>query len=195
MYLHDIPSDGITMGKNIVVITGSPRKGANSDMLADAFIKGAVSAGNNVTKFEAAGSGVKGCIACGKCYSNGMACPNDGAFSEFAPYLEKADIVVLDTPLYWFTFSSQIKAVIDKFHALMHKRKELIKNKDSMLFCVAETDEDIDFEGLVRTYELAIAYLEWNDVGRIIVPDLHGPQDIMKKDVLKDAEKIGNAIN
>ena len=182
------------MGKNIVVITGSPRKGANSDLLADAFIKGAISSGNTVTKFEAAGSGVKGCIACGRCYSNGKACPNDGAFSEFAPYLENADVVVLDTPLYWFTFSSQIKAVIDKFHALMHKRKEKIKNKDTMLFCVAETDEDVDFEGIIRTYELMNAYLEWNEVGRIIVPDLHSADDILKTDALKKAEDVGKGI-
>ena len=182
------------MGKNIVVITGSPRRGANTDTLVNAFIKGAVSAGNNVMRFDAAGSGVKGCIACSRCYSDGIACPNDGAFSEFAPMLEIADMVVIATPLYWFTFSSQIKSVIDKFHALMHKRKEKIKNKDTMLFCVAETDEDVDFEGILRTYELMNAYLEWNEVGRIIVPDLHSSNDILKTDALNKAEKAGLAI-
>ena len=194
MYDGHIPYIGITMGKNIVVITGSPRRGANTDTLVNAFIKGAVASGNNVTKFDAAGSGVKGCIACGRCYSGNVACPNDGAFSEFAPSLEGADIVVIATPLYWFTFSSQIKAVIDKFHALMHKRREKIKNKDTMLFCVAETDEDVDFEGIIRTYELMNAYLEWNEIGRIIVPDLHSSEDILKTDALEKVEKLGKGI-
>ena len=183
------------MAKNILVITGSPRKGANSDMLADAFIKGAADADNNVIKFEAALNDVSGCTACNRCYTDGRACPSDREFSNLAPLLEDADVVVIVTPLYWFSFSSQIKAVIDKFHALMSKRRDKIQHKDSMLFCVAETDEDVDFEGLVRTYELMIAYLEWNDVGRVIVSDLHSKDDILKTDALKKAEDIGLDIH
>ena len=42
------------MKKNVLVITGSPRAGGNSDLLADAFIEGAQSAGHTVTKWKAA---------------------------------------------------------------------------------------------------------------------------------------------
>ena len=40
-------------GKNVLVITGSPRVDGNSDRLADAFIDGAVAADNNVVRFDA----------------------------------------------------------------------------------------------------------------------------------------------
>ena len=41
--------------KNILVIKTSPRKGGNSDVLADAFIKGATNAGNNVEEVSLIG--------------------------------------------------------------------------------------------------------------------------------------------
>lgn len=38
----------------ILVLTGSPRKGGNSSILADSFIKGATEAGHTVARFDAA---------------------------------------------------------------------------------------------------------------------------------------------
>ena len=50
--------------KNIVVITGSPRKGGNSDKMANAFIKGAASQGHKLAKIAAADMNIHGCHAC-----------------------------------------------------------------------------------------------------------------------------------
>ena len=36
------------MNKRILILTGSPRRGGNSDLMADAFAKGASEAGNIV---------------------------------------------------------------------------------------------------------------------------------------------------
>ena len=55
--------------KNIVVITGSPRKGGNSDKMANAFIKGAASQGHKLAKIAAADMNIHGCRACDACYS------------------------------------------------------------------------------------------------------------------------------
>ncbi|MHB9295266.1 hypothetical protein PilKf_01008 [Pillotina sp. SPG140] len=55
--------------KNILVITGSPRKGGNSSLLANAFIAGAKTAGHNIMLFEAGRKKILGCIACETCFS------------------------------------------------------------------------------------------------------------------------------
>lgn len=55
------------MGKRIVVLSGSPRKGGNTDMLAAAFIEGAKSAGDHVTLFRTADLNIGGCLGCGHC--------------------------------------------------------------------------------------------------------------------------------
>lgn len=38
------------MGKNVLVLSGIPRKGGNSDLLCDEFVKGAEKAGNTAEK-------------------------------------------------------------------------------------------------------------------------------------------------
>lgn len=39
------------MRKQVLILSGSPRKNGNSDVLCDAFAKGAVEAGHAVEKF------------------------------------------------------------------------------------------------------------------------------------------------
>ena len=61
------------MGKKIVVITGSPRKGGNSFAMTDAFIQAAEAKGHAVTRFDAAMQNVGGCRACETCFKTGKA--------------------------------------------------------------------------------------------------------------------------
>ncbi|MBR3552863.1 MAG: flavodoxin family protein, partial [Clostridia bacterium] len=42
------------MSKKILILSGSPRKGGNSDLLCDAFLRGAKEAGNEVEKIRIA---------------------------------------------------------------------------------------------------------------------------------------------
>ncbi len=174
--------------KNILVITGSPRKGGNSALLADAFIRGAQNAGHIVVRFDAGRKQIKGCIACNKCYSKGDACVFKDDFNELAPVLEMSDMVVFVTPLYWFTFPVQIKAFIDKMYALIVGERTL-KGKESMLLVCAETDDMTDFEGIVRPYELMTRYLKWTDKGILLVPEVNNVGDILQTDALATAEQ------
>lgn len=38
------------MSKNILILSSSPRRGGNSDMLCDEFMRGAIKSGNQVEK-------------------------------------------------------------------------------------------------------------------------------------------------
>ena len=53
---------------------------------------------------------IKGCKACKACYSKGAACVFDDDFNEIAPLMENADVIVMATPVYWYTFPAQLKA-------------------------------------------------------------------------------------
>ena len=133
------------MKKSILVLTGSPRIGGNSDLLADAFIKGANNAGHEVIKCEVGRKNIQGCKACDTCYSRGRPCSFDDDFNDIAPLIEKADVIVFVTPLYWFTFPAQLKAVIDKMYSfLIGKRNQKIK--ESLLLVCGETETASDFD-------------------------------------------------
>ena len=181
------------MAKNILVLTGSPRKGGNTDKLADAFIAGARQAGHTTVKFSAADKDIKGCIDCQTCFSRGSACSVPDDFAELAPLLEQADMVVFATPLYWFTFPAQMKAAIDKFYAFFVGKRPL-KVKECVLLVTGGGTEPDTYEGIVKSYKLIADFLNWQDSGIVIVPGLHDKDDILKTDGLKKAETLGKNI-
>jgi Multimeric flavodoxin WrbA len=181
------------MKKNILVLTGSPRIGGNSDLLADAFIKGATKAGHEVVKCEAGKKNIMGCKACDTCYSKGKPCSFDDDFNSIAPLMEKADGIVFITPLYWFTFSAQMKAVIDKMYSFIIGTKEL-KIKESMLLVCGETDNESEFDAIIRTYKLIAHYQKWIDRGYLVVPGVLNKGDILSTNYLPLAEEMGHTI-
>ena len=178
------------MKKNILVLTGSPRKNGNSELLADAFVRGAENAGHTVTKFRAGNKKIYGCTACNKCYSKGVACVFNDDFNELAPLAEVADMLVLATPLYWFTFPAQIKAAIDKLYALYVGKRD-VKIKETALLVSAETNDMDDFGGIVKAFDLINGYLQWKDVGTILVPNVNAAGAIENTDALAKAENMG----
>ena len=48
------------MAKKVLIISSSPRKGGNSDMLCDEFMKGALETGNEVEKIFLSNSSLYG---------------------------------------------------------------------------------------------------------------------------------------
>ena len=178
------------MKKKILVLTGSPRSGGNSDLMADAFIKGARAAGHEVVKVKTDEKNVRGCKACRACYSKGAACVFGDDFNEIAPLLENAEVVVVATPVYWYTFPAQLKAVIDKMYALYVGEKPISAKECVLMACAEESDEEA-FEGLVRSWDMILRLLSWVEKGRLIVPGVNEVGDIKKTDALEKAEALG----
>jgi multimeric flavodoxin WrbA len=181
--------------KNILVLTGSPRKKGNSDRLADAFIKGAQDAGHKAVKYQTAFKKIAGCRACKTCWSKGSACSLKDDFSEVEPLLENADVIVFCTPLYWFAMSSHIKAVIDRMNSYLSDNcpKPLSIKESVLLICGADEGPGI-FKGVVETYKSIAEYMKWTDLGVIAVNGASDKGDIDRTEGLKHAEELGKSI-
>ena len=100
------------MKKNILIISGSPRRNGNSEMLADEFASGASSAGHQVEKVVLAGKKLGFCTACYAC--RGGSCPQQDDAPAIIQKMLQADVLVLATPVYFFTMCAQLKALIDR---------------------------------------------------------------------------------
>lgn len=183
------------MSKNILIITGSPRKGGNSNRLADSFMKGARAAGHEVTTFSSAETPVAPCIACNACWKKGKACSLDDTFDTLSSLLEKSDVLVLCSPLYWFTFSAQLKAALDKCYAFTvpHCKKRLKVTATVLLMSAGDPDEAA-FTGAVSTYKAIGDYLNLADRGVILAPGVQERGEITATDALERAEKLGREI-
>lgn len=181
--------------KNILVLTASPRKNGNSERMADAFIKGALSNGHKVTKFETSNKEIHGCKACETCWSKGKPCSFQDDFDELAPLLEEADAIVFSTPLYWFSFPAQVKAAIDKMYAYVSKScNRPLKIKESLLL-VCGADEDMKmFDGIIASYREIVHYMNWKEKGVLAVPKVNEKGDIEATDALIKAEEYGRSL-
>jgi multimeric flavodoxin WrbA len=183
------------MRKNILVLTGSPRKNGNSEMLADAFIEGAKKKGHIIEKFNAARKQIKGCSACDSCWTKDNACIHTDGFTELEPLLESADVIVLATPLYWSSFPAQIKAPIDKLYAYVSKNcRRPLKIKESLLLACGECEGQKIFDAMIETYKGIAEYMKWEAAGMIIVPEVFHVGDILKTNALNDAKELGASI-
>lgn len=114
------------MGKNVLILSGSPRKGGNSDLLCDEFMRGAQEKGNNVEKIRIAAKKVQPCSACYYCRDYQGACVHKDDMAEILQKIIDADVLVLASPVYFYSIDAQLKAVIDRTVA----RWLEVKNKE-----------------------------------------------------------------
>ena len=102
------------MSRNIAVVVGSPRRGGNTWMLAEAFVRGAEEAGHHVEVLDAGRAQIAGCLGCEYCFSHAGICCQKDDMTPFYGVLRRSDTIVYATPVYCFTFSAQMKAFMDR---------------------------------------------------------------------------------
>lgn len=136
--------------RNILIVTGSANKGGNTDTLAERFAEGAREAGHEVHKVLLGGD-IHGCRGCGSCQVSGKGCVIKDIMQEVYPLYEQADTVVLASPVFFATISSQTKAFLDRLYAI--GKEDKYPKKDMMLLMTAEDDHDYMFENARRYYD------------------------------------------
>lgn len=181
------------MSKKILVITGSPRKDGNSFAMTTSFIKAAESKGHTVTRFGAAMKNVGGCHACETCYSTGKACSFDDDFNTLAPEILEADTIVFITPVYWYSFPAQIKAVIDKIFSLVVGGKYVAGKECALITCCEEDDISV-MDGVRLPLERSAALLKWKMIDSVLVPGVFKVGDINKTDGCAQAAALADKI-
>lgn len=103
--------------KKVLILEGSPRGHGNSNILSDQFTKGAEEAGHEVEKIQISRKKVAGCLGCNACYRNGGACVQKDDMEEIREKMLAADVIVLASPIYFYSMSAQLKTVIDRTYA------------------------------------------------------------------------------
>ena len=112
--------------KKILILSSSPRRGGNSDTLCDEFLRGATEAGNEAEKIFLRDKNINYCTGCSVCSMYGKPCPQKDDMSEIIEKMLAADVIVMATPVYFYTMSAQMKTLIDRCCA---RYTEMIKKK------------------------------------------------------------------
>lgn len=102
------------MSKKVLILSGSPRKNGNSDLLCDAFLKGATEAGNQTEKIFIHSKKIGFCNACYYCKNHAGECVIKDDMTEILDKMQEADVIVMASPVYFYSIDAQMKAVIDR---------------------------------------------------------------------------------
>lgn len=181
------------MSKKILILNGSPRKNGNTSVLIDAFSKGAIEAGNSVSSFLLNDMNIHGCKGCfgGGKNAESPCVQKDDMDKIYAHYIA-ADIVVLASPLYYWTISGQLKSAFDRLFAVAECNKDYENpRKGAVLLMAAEGN---GFEESVYWYERLMGHIKWNDLGQILVGGVMNPGDIAANPKLEKAYQLGLSI-
>ncbi len=139
--------------KKVLILSGSPRKNGNSDILCDEFMRGALEAGNAVEKVRVAEKKISYCRGCYYCQKSGGECAIKDDMAELLQKMIDADVIVLSSPVYFYSIAAQLKAVIDRTVA----RWLEVKNKE---FYYIVTCADEERESQLRTIECFRGYAD-----------------------------------
>ena len=179
------------MSKNVLIISSSPRKGGNSEMLASSFAKGAVEASHSVETVylrEKKFGFCKGCLACLKV---GHCVINDDAV-EIAAKMHDADVLVFATPVYYYSVSGQLKTMLDRANSLYGSDYAFTK---VYLLAAAAENESYVVEGTVKAVQ------GWVDcfgrcelVDTVFAGGVNGIGDIAGHPALNKAYQTGREI-
>lgn len=179
------------MGKKILIISSSPRKGGNSDVLCDRFRKGAEEAGNSVDKIRLAEMKIDYCSACYACKKTGH-CVKQDDMAQVIEKMRSADVIVLATPVYFYTMCAQMKTMIDR--TLGVAQQSGLENKEFYLIATAADGK----AAMERTVDGLRGYLEClpgaREMGVIYGAGAWQIGDIQGNPAMEEAYRMGKAI-
>lgn len=179
------------MSKQVLIISSSPRKGGNSDTLCDQFMKGSEEAGNRVEKIRLADLKIDYCSACYVCKTKGHCVKRDD-MEKIIEKMRAADVIVLATPVYFYTMSAQIKTMIDR--TLGGAQKSGLENKEFYFIATAADGK----AAMERTVDGLRGYIEClpgaKEMGVIYGAGAWQLGDIQKNPAMQEAYQMGKSI-
>ena len=178
------------MSKHILIISTSPRKGGNSDALAEEFARGAREAGHKVEKvclYDKTIGFCKGCLAC-QSKRDGHCVMRDDA-DDIVQHMATAEALVFATPIYFYEMCGQMKTLLDRTNPLFPVEYAF---KDIYMLAAAAEAEETAMDGALKGLDGWISCFEQARLaGSVLASGANGLGSIEGNPALKAAHELG----
>ncbi len=162
------------MIKNILVINGSARSNNNTSQLVKHLL------GNDINIIELIESKVYH-------YNYKGVYNADDSFQDIVDQMLDAQLIVLATPVYWYTMSGHMKAFLDRWTDLVSTHKEKGRAlKGKKIAVISQSTSDAMPEGFEIPFKLTAEYMDMIYVGSLF-------WDMRRE--LKDSEELKKITN
>ncbi|HHT75853.1 MAG TPA: NAD(P)H-dependent oxidoreductase [Methanomassiliicoccaceae archaeon] len=179
----------------VLGIAGSPRRGGNTELLLDAALQGAAEGGADVRKIVLSTLSYSGCISCGGC-DDGCSCVVDDDLKDVHHLIERADAIILASPIYFEGLSSQLKAMIDRGQVYWIRKYVLgmqgMKRRGAIIAVGAR--RNADFQSALRPAKIWFLTLD-ADMTALTYGGFEEKASILDDpDALNDARSLGRNL-
>lgn len=156
------------MKKKLVIISSSPRKNGNSEILCQQFAKGAKEANLEVEFVNINAYSILPCLACEYCRHHHRQCVRKDDANLIIEKMIQADVWVLATPVYFYSVSGQMKLLIDRFFAREYEIREANKRKNAFFIITSGSPDHNQMVATIESLRGFIKVLKTVDEGGII---------------------------
>lgn len=176
--------------KKVLIISSSPRKGGNSDTLCDEFMHGAEDAGHEVEKVFLKDKKINYCTGCGACAKTHK-CAQKDDMAELLVKLGEADVIVLASPIYFYTVCGQMKVFIDRCCSGYNR----IAGKDFYYILTAADPMPDAIDRAVSDFQGFLDCLDNpQEKGTLCGVGLWGRGDVKSSEYMEEAYKMGRSV-
>jgi multimeric flavodoxin WrbA len=178
------------MSKKVLILSSSPRKKGNSNALCDRFMEGAIEAKHQVEKVVLADKKINYCTGCYACRGNGR-CAQKDDMAQILDSMIEADVIVMATPVYFYTMCAQMKTVIDRTVARYTK----INNKHFYFIVAAADSNKAALERTIEGFRGFTSCLPGaKEKGIVYGAGAWEIGDILQSRAMKQAYEMGKAL-
>ena len=174
---------------NIVVLSGSPRKGANTDTMVEAFAETAREAGHTVEVIRVASKKIAGCLGCRYCFTHEDTCVQKDDMTGVIEALKDADMGVFASPIYWFDITAQEKAAIDRLYAFGGIGFPFRK-----VALLLDSHSDGVYDAAIAQYKATCAYCEWEDQGIVTISGMTERDSMASSPKLEEVRELARKL-
>lgn len=176
----------------ILVLESSGNKHGSSNILAEAFIRGAEENGHSVKIFDVYRANIRPCLGCNRCGMNGPCVLKDDYEGKLKKLIKEADMLVFVMPVYYYSWPAQLKVVVDRFYSFSNELTSM--HKKTVLLSVALENSDEVFSVVRALYNKICEYMQFEDKGIVLGSGCGTPATTQKSAAVNAAYKLGKSV-
>ena len=184
----------------ILGISGSPRRHSNSEILLDRALEGASRSGAIIEKIVLNELCLKPCQGCYRCAENGVCVIKDDMRLIYGK-LDKADGIIIASPIYFGSVTAQLKTMIDRFESywvlkyVLKRPAPGNRHRKGVFLCCAGEDKTLFFRNAKDIIRFLFSTLDIEYSGDIFCGSLAEAGEISKRpDALKKSFGLGTKL-
>ena len=183
------------MSRQIIILKGSPRVRGNSSTLADRLAEGAKESGAEVESIYLHGMDIRPCDGCDFCKETGVCVVKDDMQALY-PKLLAAEAIVFASPIYWFTYSAQLKTCIDRWYAIWNYKHDTFKGKPFGIILTYGDDDLYTSGGInaIHTFETMLRFLRAEIAGWVYGTASDEGDVLLQPELMERAYRLGKKL-